>query len=169
MTLALSASPAVRTANRGRRIGRRALKKCVGTSAVALLAGSAAAEHLPRELQNAAKAYDAAQVTGDRAVLEQILATDYILINSRGQTETKSQLIADYTAPGFRLDPFTVEQPLTRIWPSGAVLGGIATLKGVSDGRPYEARLRFTDVWAKRRGRWQVIHTLVAPAVRPSV
>jgi hypothetical protein len=32
-------------------------------------------------------------------------------------------------------------------------------LKGVDGGKPFSARLRFMDVWAKRGGKWQVIFT----------
>lgn len=144
--------------------GRGLKRVLVGFGLAVSLVSSSAAGPLPRDLQKAASEYDAAQVAGDRATLERLLAPDYVLVNNRGRLETKEELIADYTAPGFRLEPFTIDEPMERWWPGGAVLGGIATLKGVSAGRPYEVRLRFTDVWARRGGRWQVIHTLVAPA-----
>lgn len=134
---------------------------------IAVLPASASAQPGPRDLQLAVKAYDVAQVAGDRAALERLLAPDYVLINSRGKSESKAQFIADLVSPGFKLEPFTVDEPLRRIWPGGAVFGGVTTLKGVSDGHPYQARLRFSDVWARRHGRWQVIHTLVAPVPNP--
>jgi hypothetical protein len=43
-------------------------------------------------------------------------------------------------------------------------MGGIATLRGKDAGRRYEVRLRFADIWAKRKGRWQVIYTQVSKA-----
>lgn len=127
-----------------------------------LLGAPATARPVPTELAAAAKAYDEAQVKGDGRALERLLADDYVLINSRGDLETKTDLIRDYTAPGFTLEPFVVEAPVERLWRDGAVLGGIATLKGLDQGRRYEARLRFADVWARRGGRWQVIYTHVS-------
>jgi hypothetical protein len=127
-----------------------------------LLAAAAAA--VPADLAAAVAAYDKAQIDGNRAELERWLADDYLLLNSSGRTETKAQLIADYTAPGFDLEPFTVEQPIEKVWNGGAVMGGIATLRGTDAGKKYEIRLRFADVWAKRNGRWQVIYTQVAKA-----
>lgn len=128
----------------------------------AVLPGWVGAQAVPHDLQVAVKAYDVAQVAGDRAALERLLAPDYVLINSQGERESKAQFIADLVSPGSKLEPFTVEQPLMLVWPGGAVFGGVTTLKGVSDGHAYEARLRFSDVWAKRHGRWQVIHTLAS-------
>jgi ketosteroid isomerase-like protein len=114
---------------------------------------------LPPDLARAVRQYDEAQVRGDRAALNRLLAEDYQLINSRGQSETKAQLIEDYTAPGFSLEPFKVEQPVEKVWHDAAIMGGVATLTGTDAGRPYKVRLRFTDVWARRAGHWRVIYT----------
>ena len=116
------------------------------------------------DLTAAVVAYDKAQVDSNKAELERWLADDYLLINSSGKTETKSQLIADYTAPGFDLEPFTIEQKVEKVWGDGAIMGGIATLRGTDGGQRYEVRLRFADIWAKRAGRWQVVYTQVAKA-----
>jgi hypothetical protein len=128
----------------------------------ALLAAAAMA--VPPDLAAAVAAYDKAQIDGDKAALDRWLADDYLLANSRGQIETKAQLIADYTAPGYTLEPFTVEQPIEKVWADGAVMGGVATLRGMDGGQRYEVRLRFADIWAKRDGRWQVIYTQAAKA-----
>jgi hypothetical protein len=121
----------------------------------------------PTELQTAILAFDEAQVHGDRAALDRLIATDYLLVNSHGEEESKSQLIADYTTPGFQLDPFQIEQPVWRSWPNGAVAGGVATLTGMSDGKPFRVRLRFSDVWALREGRWQVVYTAASRVETP--
>lgn len=114
---------------------------------------------VPPDLARAVRQYDEAQVRGDRAALNRLLADDYLLINSRGQSETKAQLIDDYTAPGFTLRPFNVEQPVEKVWHDAAIMGGVATLAGTDAGQSYKVRLRFTDVWARRAGHWRVIYT----------
>ena len=133
------------------------------------VAASAAAPiaEMPADLRSAAHAFDAAQMHNDGAALARLLADDYLLVNSSGATESKADFIRDYTAPGFTLDPFTIEQPVEKIWADGAVMGGLVTLKGMSDGKPYEARLRFADIWAKRGGRWQVIYTQASRVPKP--
>jgi hypothetical protein len=130
-----------------------------------LVAPMVGAGELPSDLAKAVEAYDKAQVRGDRAELERLLADDYTLVNSSGQIETKAQLISDYTAPGFKLEPFVVTDAIEKVWSNGAVMGGIATLRGVDGGKRFEATLRFADIWAKRSGQWQVIYTHVS---RPS-
>jgi ketosteroid isomerase-like protein len=132
----------------------------------ALLAWSApvCAAELPADLAEAARAFDAAQVAGDGAALGRLVADDYLLVNSHGETETKADLIRDYTTPGFKLDPFTVGERVTQLWPDGAVLGGVVTLTGAEKGLRYAVRLRFADVWARRSGRWQLVYTQASPA-----
>jgi len=131
---------------------------------IGLLIAAAVSAHVPPDLAAAVAAYDQAQIDGNRAELERLVADDYLLINSSGRTETKAQLISDYTAPGFDLEPFTIERPIEKVWGDGAVMGGVATIRGTDGGKRYELRLRFADVWAKRNGRWQVIYTQVAKA-----
>jgi ketosteroid isomerase-like protein len=114
---------------------------------------------IPPDLALAMRQYDEAQVRGDRAALNRLLADDYLLIDSHGQRETKAQLIDDYTAPGFTLEPFKVEQPVEKVWHGGAIMGGVATLTGTEGGQPYKDRLRFTDVWARHAGQWRVLYT----------
>lgn len=114
---------------------------------------------VPADLAARVHAYDDAQIKGDRAALEDLLADDYVLVNSRGQRQSKADLIGDYTKPGFKLEPFTVEEAVELVWRDGAVMGGVATLRGVDAGQAFEVRLRFSDIWAKRDGRWRVIYT----------
>ena len=129
-----------------------------------VLLSTAAVVAVPPDLAAAVHAYDQAQIDSNRAELERWLADDYLLVNSSGATESKAQLIADYTAPGFDLEPFIIEKPVEKVWNNGAVMGGIATLRGTDSGKRYEVRLRFADTWAKRNGRWQVIYTQVSRA-----
>jgi len=117
------------------------------------------ATELPADLAKAVKDYDQAQIKGNRAELERLLADDYTLLNSAGKTETKAQFVAESTAPDFKLEPFVVREAIEKVWSDGAVMGGVAHLRGVDGGKPFEVDLRFSDIWAKRNGKWQVIYT----------
>ena len=127
---------------------------------IAILASpTTRATDLPADLAKAVKDYDQAQIEGNRAALVRLLADDYTLVNSAGKTETKAQFVAESTAPDFKLEPFVVKEAVEKVWSDGAVMGGVAHLKGVDGGKPFEVDLRFSDIWAKRNGKWQVIYT----------
>jgi len=126
---------------------------------------------LPADLARAVHDYDQAQVKSDKAELERLLAADYRLQNSSGQVQDKASFIADQVAPGYRLDPFRIEEPFEKVMGGTALLGGVATVTGTSEGQPYKVRLRFVDVWQKRGGRWQVVFsqaTRAPQAARPA-
>jgi hypothetical protein len=141
--------------------------RCVPLLALLIASTSAFGADLPADLAKAVHDYDEAQIKGNPAELQRLLADDYTLLNSGGKMQNKAELIADYTAPGFKLEPFVVEQPIEKVWSDGAVMGGIATLKGVDGGKPFTATLRFSDIWAKRKGVWRVIYTHVSRPPEP--
>ena len=131
------------------------------TGAVHVGAARSTPASLPASLAHAAAEFDHAQIASDAAALKRLLADDYLLFNSGAQVEDKAAFIKDYTAKGFELKPYKVEQQVIRVWPHGAVLGGVVTLQGASEGKPFKARLRFADVWREKAGVWQVAFTQV--------
>ena len=127
----------------------------------------ALADPLPADLAAAAHAYDAAQVNGDRAALERLVADDYVLVNGAGQVQDKAKLIADYVAPDFKLDPFTIEAPVEKVLGDTALLGGRVNMTGVDGGQRFALVVRFVDTWAKRDGQWRVVYSQVTRVAKP--
>lgn len=116
---------------------------------------------LPDDLAAAAIAYDIAQFKADRAGLELLLADDYVLAGTDGRNSTKAESIRGATSSHGTDKSVAISQQVTRTWPSGAVLAGIVDASEVVDGKRTSIKARFTDVWAKRNGRWQVIFTQI--------
>lgn len=126
-----------------------------GLLATLLFVTSAFGADIPKDLRKAVEAYDHAQVNADGAELRRLVADDYVLVNSSGRVQKKADLIADYLAPDYKLEPFTVLEPVENVWNDGAVMGGLVHLKGVSGGKQFAITLRFADIWAKRNGKWR--------------
>jgi hypothetical protein len=119
---------------------------------------------LPKDLAAAATAYDLAQFKADRSELDRLLADDYTLADVDGKNKTKAQYIAAQTAPGSKTLSVVISQQVVKLWPDGAVLAGMVDAKGSDHGKVSTFRGRFVDVWARRKGRWQVIYTQVHKA-----
>lgn len=109
-------------------------------------------------LHEAAQRYEEAQIAGDAATLEQLIADDYMLVGSDGARSNKAELIAFWTMDGFDPAPVTVTEPIEHIWSDGAALGGMVTLSWTADGAPVSVTLRYVDVWALRDGQWRVVY-----------
>jgi ketosteroid isomerase-like protein len=135
------------------------MRKTALLTGLILAASPALAAPLPPDLQAASHAFDRAQVQGDRAALERLLADDFVLVSGNGRAEGKAQFIGDLTDPQVREDPLQVLEPTESLWDGGAVLGGLAILSGTDHGVRFSARIRFANVWARRDGRWQVVYS----------
>ena len=116
---------------------------------------------LPRDLSAAATAYDLAQFRSDRSELQRLLADDYTLVGSYGETLTKVEDIAGAVSPDRKATYVALSKQVRKVWPNGAVLGGIVDAKGIDHGKAFVMRARFVDIWAKRNGHWQVIFTQI--------
>jgi hypothetical protein len=136
--------------------------------AAVAFATAALAANIPADLRKAVEDYDHAQVKADGAELKRLVADDYVLVNSSGRVQNKAELIADYLAPGYKIEPYEVLEPVEKVWSDGAVMGGLVHLKGLSEGKPFAVTLRFADIWAKRNGKWQVVYTHVSTPPAPA-
>ena len=110
------------------------------------------------DLSAAAHRYEAAQLAGDAAALDELIADDYVLVGSDGARQNKAELIAFWTAEGFEPAPVTVTDPIDHRWTDGAALGGTVTLSWTQDGAPASVTLRYIDIWALRDGAWRVVY-----------
>jgi hypothetical protein len=105
------------------------MRKLLLLAALAAAATPALAANLPDDLAKAAHDYDQAQIKSDKAELTRLLADDYLLQNSSGQVQDKASFIADSTAPGFRIEPFVIEEPVEKLLGDTALLGGVSVLR----------------------------------------
>jgi len=100
----------------------------------------------------------------DRAALDTILAKDFVHPVSAGVFLTKPQHIdwaVTHQAPKDRRQQF--DQLQVRVYGSAAVVTGMVI---ATDGAGHEDKTVFTDVFAKRNGRWQAVNAQENPVSR---
>jgi ketosteroid isomerase-like protein len=108
--------------------------------------------------------YDQAQFRNDVETLERLVTDDYVLVNSDASVENKQQFLADFHLPGFKIDPYVLEQPVNKVWRDGAVIGGLVHLSWTQDGKHQTRTLRVAYVWMKRDGLWRATYAQVTRA-----
>ena len=113
----------------------------------------------PADLAQAVRDYDIATTNNDVAVLSELIADDYMLVNSDSSVENKAQYLADFHLPGFHIEPYTMEEPMLRAWDHFALTGGLLPLTWVQDGARHQRRLRIVHAWVRTEGRWQIVYT----------
>jgi len=111
------------------------------------------------------KSWGDAGLKGDSAVLETILADDFIGNGPTG-VATKAQNIAEAktNAPDITNATYVADEYTVRFLdPNTAVMTHRAVEKGLNKGKEYNDQHRSMHVWVKRDGRWQVVASQTTP------
>jgi hypothetical protein len=101
----------------------------------------------------------AANVRRDKAFFERIEADEFIFTDSAGGLTTKAEDVAGLDKPAgeFKQVSYEPDDMKVRVYGKTAVVTGRTTTKLQSKDREVINRSRFTDVFVKRDGRWQLV------------
>jgi ketosteroid isomerase-like protein len=100
----------------------------------------------------------------DVAFLQKLWADEYLNTDQDGATYTKAQDLSNVVASGTSTTSFALTDMKVHVFGNTAVVTGLNTLKSTFKGRDTSGAYRFTDVFVKRDGRWQVVATQSTPA-----
>lgn len=108
-----------------------------------------------------------ADLKRDVSWYEKNLAHDYSGVSSRtGSISDKADDVADARAPKTKLLSAELSDLDARVSRDTAVVTGVNHVKGTDDkGQAFDRRVRFTDTFIRRDGRWQVWATQGTPVV----
>ena len=98
-----------------------------------------------------------AQIGADAAVLDRLYAEDFIGIGPSGAVRTKAQVLADFTSGSLKFQSISTDDVQWRVYGDTAVETGRSTMNGQDRGKTVPRDNRFTRVWVKRQGRWQLV------------
>ena len=100
-----------------------------------------------------------ANIRRDKAFFERVEAEEFIFTDSAGGITTKAEDIASLDKPPgeFRLISYDVDEMKVMVYGMTAVITGRVTTVSKGKDREVTNKSRFTDVFVKRRGRWQIV------------
>jgi ketosteroid isomerase-like protein len=119
---------------------------------------TAATASAEQEIRAAEKLWNESRVRADVAALDGLLADEWTVTHGDGTIDTKKQYLDDLRTGvrkffgDVKQDDFTV-----RVNGDTAVAAGVSDSKVEYKGKPSGGALRFTRVYQKRDGRWQMI------------
>ena len=93
----------------------------------------------------------------DIATLNAVLADDLIYTHSSARLDTKQSLIGNMQSGATVYTSVEPSDVKAQDLGDTVVLTGTCQIKVVSNGAPNEFGVRFTDVYAKRNGQWQMV------------
>jgi hypothetical protein len=100
-----------------------------------------------------------ANIRRDKPYFERIEADEFIFTDSGGGLTTKAEDVASLDKPAgdFKLVAYDVDEMKVKVYGKTAVVWGRATSTYKSKDKEMVSRTRFTDVFVKRDGRWQIV------------
>jgi len=147
----------------------KSMTRTVALGVLALLAGHGSRAQTPRSAEQELMALDQAsndaQVKKDRATLERLWGDDYLYTHSNGSVLNKAQDIADTMSGDMTWTAARLDDLKVKLYGDVGIVTGRLTMEGKA--RQYASGpRRFTDIFVKRNGRWQLVggQTTLAPA-----
>jgi hypothetical protein len=113
---------------------------------------------MEQQVMNAGLAYNEMLKRNDVAVMERMLAKEYMYTSSEGTFTSKEQEIARHKSGKIKFEiAETTDQKVRIIGNGSAIETATFRAKGTNDGKPFDETERYTTTWVWRDGRWQIV------------
>jgi len=117
-----------------------------------------------KEVRAAEKQRVEALLKGDGEVLKRLMADDFTYITHTGELRLKAHRLRDIQTKAIRYTFLSNDIVDLRIYGDTVLVHGFTRRKGEAPGRKLDGTYRFTRLWVKKDGRWQVVHTHLTKA-----
>ena len=96
---------------------------------------------------------------GDAKAYGRIVGDDYVFTTQDAVIRTKAQMVTAYDSGSIKYESVKFEE--LKVYPYGdmAVVTGRSTVKGQDGGKDISGQTRYTRVYVKRQGKWQLVAT----------
>ena len=104
---------------------------------------------------------------GDAKAYGRIIGDDYVFTNQDAVMRTKAQMVSAYESGSIKYESIKFDEIKVHAYGDTAVVTGRQTLKGQDNGKDISGQFRYTRVYVKRLGRWQLVATQVTRIPEP--
>ena len=108
----------------------------------------------------------AALIAADMEALERLLAADLVFVHGSGRTEGKSALLAAISSGRLRYLDIRRDGLKVTLLGEAAIVAGTVETDVETGGEKKRLASRFVSVWARRDGRWSLVHYQATPLRR---
>jgi uncharacterized protein DUF4440 len=125
--------------------------------ALTVIAGQVTDETpVTRELKQVEQQLAASWKSGDCDRWGAVIAPEWSVIHITGTVIRKAEALQMCRKPEVRIETFTIDDVIVRVFDNAAVVTG-RTLVTTGGTNVESVTLRFTDVFIRRGGRWQIV------------
>jgi ketosteroid isomerase-like protein len=98
-----------------------------------------------------------ALLKGDASASERYLAETYIFTGPDGMVTNKAQNVADLKSGDLKFQSATLDDAKVNVYGDTAIVTFASDDKGTYKGKDISGKTRWTDVFVKRGGKWQIV------------
>lgn len=98
----------------------------------------------------------AAQLAGDVAALDELIADDLLFAGPTGELITKAEDLEQHRSGAIKITKLVLLDYRQRAIPGGVITSVLMDGAAIVQGQPVSGRLRYTRVWTQENGRWRV-------------
>jgi len=100
-----------------------------------------------------------ALLKGDSSPFERYLGKGFVFTGTDGTVEDKAQFIADIKSGNLKLQSGTLDDAKVNVYGGAAIVNYASVDKGTYKGMDISGNTRWTDVFIKQKGQWQLVAT----------
>jgi len=160
-----TATPAEQPATQKKEMPLKAAPEKSASPAAAKAAAAPSGKKMSVEaaLNHNENCWEAAFAKHDTVSVGSMVADDFVGVYFDGKVMTRSGVLAESKKDRDTYKSAVNEKLAVHTYgPNAAVVVGTAHEKGTGkDGKPFDRKLRFTDTWVERSGRWQCVASQV--------
>jgi ketosteroid isomerase-like protein len=116
------------------------------------------------EIDQLEETWRTALLKSDTAVMETLLADDYIAITASGTLETKEQTLANLRDGRFHITSIEISDRKVRFYGTTALVTSLADVTGTTQEGDISGSHRYTRVYVRdKRGAWKIVSFEISP------
>jgi hypothetical protein len=119
------------------------------------------------ELNTFGQTWAEAELRGDAAMLDNLLADDFSGVGPLGFLLNKEQWLARFATGDLTYETFIWDQTSPRLYGDTAVVVGRQTQSGSHQGHSIQAQFRVTQTLVKQDGTWRLAAIQLSPITPP--
>jgi ketosteroid isomerase-like protein len=96
---------------------------------------------------------------GDMKAYGRLVGDDYVYTNQDAVVRTKAQMVSAYDSGSLKYESAKFDEIKVHAYGDTAVVTGRNTTKGKDNGKDFVGQFRYTRVYVKRQGTWQLVAT----------
>jgi ketosteroid isomerase-like protein len=114
-------------------------------------------QEIVRQIVDMERQAKEASLRRDADFVQRALAEDYVAITPLGQVTTKQDTLSARKSGQLRYQAIDVTDMVVRVYGDTAVVTARADVKGRQLGEDFSGPYRYTRVWVRHNGHWQMV------------